>query len=153
VVLAGDLCVNENGEGVLAQMVKIYEKYRCSVVAVMEVPPQDVNKYGIIAGKSISDDLIMVSDMIEKPEPSEAPSSLAIIGRYILTPNIFDLIEQTAPGKNGEVQITDALLKQAQNGVVIAYKFKGTRFDCGSVKGYVEAIKYFYEREFGDGKK
>nr|WP_315083808.1 UTP--glucose-1-phosphate uridylyltransferase GalU [uncultured Campylobacter sp.] len=153
VVLADDLCVNENGEGVLTQMVKIYEKYRCSVVAVMEVPPQDVNKYGIIAGKSISDDLIMVSDMIEKPEPSEAPSSLAIIGRYILTPNIFDLIEQTAPGKNGEVQITDALLKQAQNGVVIAYKFKGTRFDCGSVKGYVEAIKYFYEREFGDGKK
>ena len=74
VVLADDLCVNENGEGVLAQMVKIYEKYRCSVVAVMEVPPQDVNKYGIIAGKSISDDLIMVSDMIEKPEPSEAPS-------------------------------------------------------------------------------
>ena len=152
-MLADDLCVNENGEGVLAQMVKIYEKYRCSVVAVMEVPPQDVNKYGIVAGKSISDDLIMVSDMIEKPEPSEAPSSLAIIGRYILTPNIFDLIEQTAPGKNGEVQITDALLKQAQNGVVIAYKFKGTRFDCGSVKGYVEAIKYFYEREFGDGKK
>ena len=75
VVLADDLRVNENGEGELAQMVKIYEKYRCSVVAVMEVPPQDVNKYGIIAGKSISDDLIMVSDMIEKPEPSEAPSS------------------------------------------------------------------------------
>jgi len=153
VVLADDLCVNENGEGVLAQMVKIYEKYRCSVVAVMEVPPQDVNKYGIVAGKSISDDLIMVSDMIEKPGLDEAPSNLAIIGRYILTPNIFDLIEQTAPGKNGEVQITDALLKQAQNGVVIAYKFKGTRFDCGSVKGYVDAIKYFYEREFGDGKK
>ncbi|WP_299188172.1 UTP--glucose-1-phosphate uridylyltransferase GalU [uncultured Campylobacter sp.] len=153
VVLADDLCVNENGEGVLAQMVKIYEKYRCSVVAVMEVPPQDVNKYGIVAGKSISDDLIMVSDMIEKPEPDEAPSNLAIIGRYILTPNIFDLIEQTAPGKNGEVQITDALLKQAQNGVVIAYKFKGARFDCGSVKGYVDAIKYFYEREFSDGKK
>ena len=153
VVLADDLCVNENGEGVLAQMVKIYEKYRCSVVAVMEVPPQDVNKYGIIAGKSISDDLIMVSDMIEKPGLDEAPSNLAIIGRYILTPNIFDLIEQTAPGKNGEVQITDALLKQAQNGVVIAYKFKGARFDCGSVKGYVDAIKYFYEREFSDGKK
>ena len=75
--------MNENGEGVLAQMVKIYEKYRCSVVAVMEVPPQDVNKYGIIAGKSISDDLIMVSDMIEKPEPSEAPSNLAIIGRSV----------------------------------------------------------------------
>ena len=75
VVLADDLCVNENGEGVLAQMVKIYEKYRCSVVAVMEVPPQDVNKYGIVAGKSISDDLIMVSDMIEKPEPDEAPGA------------------------------------------------------------------------------
>ena len=152
VVLADDLCVNENGEGVLAQMVKIYEKYRCSVVAVMEVEPSQVSSYGVVSGKFIEDDLMIVSDMVEKPAPDEAPSNLAIIGRYILTPDIFEILEHTAPGKNGEIQITDALLNQAKNGVVIAYKFKGKRFDCGSVDGYVEATKYFYEM-MKNGKK
>lgn len=152
VVLADDLCVNENGEGVLAQMVKVYEKYRCSVVAVMEVEPNQVSSYGVVNGKFIEDDLMMVSDMVEKPAPDEAPSNLAIIGRYILTPDIFEILEHTAPGKNGEIQITDALLNQAKNGVVIAYKFKGKRFDCGSVDGYVEATKYFYEM-MKNGKK
>ena len=152
VVLADDLCVNENGEGVLAQMVKIYEKYRCSVVAVMEVEPEQVSSYGVVSGKFIEDDLMMVSDMVEKPAPDEAPSNLALIGRYILTPDIFEILEHTAPGKNGEIQITDALLNQAKNGVVIAYKFKGKRFDCGSVDGYVEATKYFYEM-MKNGKK
>ncbi|MBR4141401.1 MAG: UTP--glucose-1-phosphate uridylyltransferase GalU [Campylobacter sp.] len=152
VVLADDLCVNENGEGVLAQMVKIYEKYRCSVVAVMEVEPSQVSSYGVVSGKFIEDDLMMVSDMVEKPAPDEAPSNLAIIGRYILTPDIFEILEHTAPGKNGEIQITDALLNQAKNGIVIAYKFKGKRFDCGSVDGYVEATKYFYEM-MKNGKK
>ena len=152
VVLADDLCVNENGEGVLAQMVKVYEKYRCSVVAVMEVEPSQVSSYGVVSGKFIEDDLMMVSDMVEKPAPDEAPSNLAIIGRYILTPDIFEILEHTAPGKNGEIQITDALLDQAKNGVVIAYKFKGKRFDCGSVDGYVEATKYFYEM-MKNGKK
>ena len=152
VVLADDLCVNENGEGVLAQMVKVYEKYRCSVVAVMEVEQEQVSSYGVVNGKFIEDDLMMVSDMVEKPAPDEAPSNLAIIGRYILTPDIFEILEHTAPGKNGEIQITDALLNQAKNGVVIAYKFKGKRFDCGSVDGYVEATKYFYEM-MKNGKK
>ena len=152
VVLADDLCVNENGDGVLAQMVKVYEKYRCSVVAVMEVEPSQVSSYGVVNGKFIEDDLMMVSDMVEKPSPDEAPSNLAIIGRYILTPDIFEILEHTAPGKNGEIQITDALLNQAKNGVVIAYKFKGKRFDCGSVDGYVEATKYFYEM-MKNGKK
>ena len=152
VVLADDLCINENGDGVLAQMVKVYEKYRCSVVAVMEVEPEQVSSYGVVSGKFIEDDLMMVSDMVEKPAPDEAPSNLAIIGRYILTPDIFEILEHTAPGKNGEIQITDALLNQAKNGVVIAYKFKGKRFDCGSVDGYVEATKYFYEM-MKNGKK
>ncbi|WP_033915595.1 UTP--glucose-1-phosphate uridylyltransferase GalU [Campylobacter sputorum] len=149
VILADDLCINENGDGVLSQMVKIYEKYRCSIVAVMEVEKDEVDKYGIVDGKFIEDDLIMVSNMIEKPTPQEAPSNLAIIGRYILTPDIFYMIEQTKPGKNGEIQITDALLKQANNGMVLAYKFKGKRFDCGSLKGYVEATNYFYENIYG----
>lgn len=144
VVLADDLCINENGEGVLTQMVRMYEKYRCCIVAVMEVPKDEVYKYGVIQGSNIEDDLIMVSDMVEKPPVDKAPSNLAIIGRYILTPDIFDMIENTKPGKNGEIQITDALLEQAKKGMVLAYKFKGKRFDCGSIDGYVEATNYVY---------
>ena len=87
----------------------------------------------------------MVSDMVEKPDPKEAPSNLAVIGRYILTPDIFTILEHTKPGKNGEVQITDALKEQAKGGMVLAYKFKGKRFDCGSVEGFVQATNFFYE--------
>jgi UTP--glucose-1-phosphate uridylyltransferase len=83
--------------------------------------------------------------MVEKPSQEDAPSNLAIIGRYILTPDIFDKIEKTEPGKNGEVQITDALMKQAQEGCVMAYKFRGKRFDCGSIEGFVEATNYVFE--------
>jgi len=146
VLLADDLCTNEEGEGVLAQMVKVYEKYRCSIVAVQEVPKEQVHKYGVVAGKQIDDDLFMVDTMVEKPAPEEAPSNLAIIGRYILTPDIFALIEKTEPGKGGEIQITDALMAQAEKGMVMAYKFKGRRFDCGSIEGFVEATNYFYEQ-------
>ena len=149
VVLADDLCINEGGEGVLAQMMKIYERYRCSVVAVMEVPREQTKSYGVVSGREIEDGLIMISDMVEKPDPADAPSNLAVIGRYILTPDIFNILERTAPGKNGEIQITDALKTQAREGMVIAYKFKGRRFDCGSVEGFVEATNYFYEREYG----
>ena len=127
-------------------MVKIYEKYRCSVVAVMEVPKEQTKSYGVVSGRFIEDDLIMVDDMIEKPDPAEAPTNLAIIGRYILTPDIFNILERTKPGKNGEIQITDALKTQAKDGMVLAYKFKGKRFDCGSIDGFVEATNFFYER-------
>jgi len=144
VVLADDLCINEGGEGVMSQMVRMYEKYRCCIVAVMEIPQEDTDKYGIIEGNVIEKNLIMVSNMVEKPPVDQAPSNLAIIGRYILTPDIFDIIETTKPGKNGEVQITDALLTQAKKGMVLAYKFEGRRFDCGSVEGYVEATNYVY---------
>ena len=147
VLLADDLCTNEEGEGVLAQMVRVYEKYRCSIVAVQEVPEDQVHKYGVISGKEIDDGLYMVDTMVEKPEPQEAPSNLAIIGRYILTPDIFGLIEETEPGKGGEIQITDALMAQAKKGMVMAYKFKGKRFDCGSIDGFVEATNYFYAKE------
>ncbi|OIQ25377.1 UTP--glucose-1-phosphate uridylyltransferase GalU [uncultured Vibrio sp.] len=145
VVLADDLCVNPEGDNVLAQMVCLYKQFRCSIVAVQEVPEEDTHKYGVIAGDVIRDDLFRVTDMVEKPEPGTEPSNLAIIGRYILTPDIFDLIEQTEPGKGGEIQITDALLKQAKSGCVIAYKFKGERFDCGSVEGYIKATNYCYK--------
>ena len=151
VVLADDLCTNPEGEGVLAQMRKVYEKYRCSVVAVQEVPADQIHKYGVIAGKAIDDRLTMVETMVEKPSAEEAPSNLAIIGRYILTPDIFGLIEETEPGKGGEIQITDALMTQAQKGMVIAYRFDGRRFDCGSIDGFVEATNYFYVNEHGGG--
>ncbi|HEF8483827.1 TPA: UTP--glucose-1-phosphate uridylyltransferase GalU [Campylobacter jejuni] len=146
VILADDLCVNEEGLNVMAQMVKIYEKYCCTIIAVMEVPKEQVSNYGVISGNFIEDNLIMVNSMIEKPSPDEAPSNLAIIGRYILTPDIFGILENTKAGKNGEIQLTDALLTQATNGMVLAYKFQGKRFDCGSVEGFVEATNYFYEK-------
>ncbi len=152
VLLADDLCTNEEGDGVLAQMVRVYEKYRCSIVAVQEVPEDQVHKYGIVSGKEIDDGLFMVDTMVEKPDPREAPSNLAIIGRYILTPDIFGLIEETEPGKGGEIQITDALMAQAKKGMVMAYKFQGKRFDCGSIDGFVEATNYFYEKEKGERK-
>lgn len=143
VVLSDDLCVAE--EGVLSQMVKLYKQFRCSIVAVQEVPKEDIHKFGVIDGKQLKDGIYQVEQMVEKPSAENAPSNLAIIGRYILTPDIFEIIEKTAPGKNNELQLTDALLTQAQNGCVIAYRFKGHRFDCGSVEGFVEATNYVYK--------
>lgn len=110
-----------------------------------EVPEDETHKYGVISGKPINDSLFQVEDMVEKPEKGTAPSNLAIIGRYILAPDIFDLLEKTPAGKNGEIQITDALLQQAKQGKVLAYKFKGKRFDCGSVEGFIEATNYCYK--------
>ena len=149
VVLADDLCINEH-EGVLKQMVALYNQFRCTIVAVEEVPEDETHKYGVIKGEMIKDDLYRVDDMVEKPEPGTAPSNMAIIGRYILTPDIFDIIEETPPGKNGEIQITDALLTQAKRGCVLAYKFKGKRFDCGSVPGFIEATNYVYDNLYED---
>ncbi len=144
VVLADDLCEGE----VLTQMVELYNKYKCTIVAVEEVDKNEVNKYGIIDGKEIENGVIMVKNMVEKPDIDKAPSNLAVIGRYILTPDIFDLLRKTKPGKGGEIQLTDAIMAQAQEGMVLAYKFKGKRFDCGSVAGFIEATNYFYEKEF-----
>ena len=142
VVLADDLCEGD----VLSQMVKLYEKFRCSIVAIEEVPKEEISKYGVISGREIEDGVYMINDMVEKPNPKEAPSNLAIIGRYILTPDIFDVLRKTKPGKGGEIQITDALLIQAKKGMVLGYKFKGKRFDCGSVDGFIEATNYFYKK-------
>lgn len=149
VVLSDDLCVTEGGTpGVLAQMVSLYRQFRCSIVAIQEVPEDQISKFGVIAGSQIKADLVQVSNMVEKPDAKDAPSNLAVIGRYILTPDIFDILETTQPGKNGEIQLTDALLAQAKNGCVLAYKFKGRRFDCGSVEGFVEATNYVYENVY-----
>jgi UTP--glucose-1-phosphate uridylyltransferase len=153
VVLADDLCIPDEGDiGVLAQMAKIFDQFRCSIVAIQEVPDDEVHKYGVIAGDDLGNGLYRVHDMVEKPSKQDAPSNLAIIGRYILTPDIFAKIEATEPGKNGEIQITDALLKQAKEGCVIAFKFRGKRFDCGSIDGFVEATNYVYENIYKKGK-
>jgi len=148
VILADDLCTHSD-DGVLSQMIEVYESYQCSVVAIEEVPMDQTSRYGIIAGSLVdgTDDTYRVSDMIEKPDPDDAPTNLAIIGRYILTPDIFDILRDTPPGKGGEIQITDALLEQAKQGRVIAYRFKGKRFDCGSIDGFVEATNHFYNQE------
>lgn len=145
VILADDLCDAQTG--VLSQMVELYKKYQCSIVAIEEVPKEQTNKYGVIAGNEIEPGIFMIKDMVEKPDPEVAPSNLAIIGRYILTPDIFDIIRNTKPGKGGEIQITDALLTQAQKGMVLAYKFQGQRFDCGSIDGFVKATNHFYNKE------
>jgi UTP--glucose-1-phosphate uridylyltransferase len=145
VLLADDLCINQEGVGVLQQMSELYNQFRCSIVAVMEVPEDQISAYGVIAGEAMGDGLYRVDKMVEKPAAEDAPSNLAVIGRYILTPDIFDIIRETPPGRNGEVQITDALMTQAQKGCVLAYKFKGQRFDCGSVPGFVEATNFVYE--------
>ena len=147
VILSDDLCLND-GDSVLKQMVQLYKQFRCSIVAIQEVPADQTEKYGVIAGQALKDGLYRVDDMIEKPKPEEAPSNLAIIGRYILTPDIFDILRDTPPGKGGEVQLTDALLTQAKNGCVMAYKFEGERFDCGSVDGFVEATNYVYQNVY-----
>ncbi|MFZ2302612.1 MAG: UTP--glucose-1-phosphate uridylyltransferase GalU [Gallionella sp.] len=146
VILADDLCVGEP-DSVMAQMVRIHEKYHCSIVAVEEVPMEEVSKYGVISGQLLDDGCIRVERMVEKPSPKDAPSNLAIIGRYILTPDIFDILRNTPPGRNGEVQITDALQTQAANGNVIAYRFQGRRFDCGSVEGFVAATNFFFNNQ------
>ena len=143
VVLADDFCYS-NESGVISQLIEIYNKYKCSIVAIEEVPMNQTKRYGIIAGNLIenSNNLYQVTDMIEKPDEKNAPSNLAIIGRYILTPDIFHILKNTQPDKSGEMQITDALNIQAKQGKVIAYKFKGKRFDCGSIKGYIEATNF-----------
>jgi len=143
VVLADDLCDYAN-ESIIKQMIKIYEKYNCSIVAIEEIPIEESYKYGIISGNLItgSDNIIDITEMEEKPLKTK--SNLAIIGRYILTPDIFNILRKIQPGKNGEIQITDALMEQVNNNKrVLAYKFQGRRFDCGSIEGYLEATNHF----------
>jgi len=146
VLLADDLCINGE-DGVLSQMVELFEKHECTIVAIEEVPEEQTSSYGVIDGEEIEEGLFRVNSMVEKPELEDAPSNLAIIGRYILTPDIFDILRSTPPGRGGEVQITDAIMQQAKEGRVLAYKFRGRRFDCGGFDGFVEATNFVYERQ------
>ena len=149
VILPDDLCTSD-GDSVLTQMTRLFDQHPdCCIVAIEEVPMTEVDKYGVIDGELLegSDNAYRVDSMVEKPSPAEAPTNLAIIGRYILTPEIFDVLESTNPDKNGEIQITDALMTLAKQGKVIAYRFQGIRFDCGSVKGFVIATNHFAKQQ------
>ena len=146
VLLADDIIDSEIP--VLKQMIDVYKEHPGIILAVMEVPMQDTKLYGIIEGKKIADRLYQVKDLVEKPHPMEAPSNIAIVGRYILTPSIFESLETTKPGKNGEVQITDAIRNLAHKEKIYAYMFKGTRFDVGEKTGYLKAnIAFALKRE------
>lgn len=144
-ILADDLCLNLDGDPVLKQMQDLAQVHDCSVIAVMDVPMDQVNKYGIVVGEEIEPNVLQVSSMIEKPSVDEAPSNVAVIGRYILSPEIFTHLESTQPGAGGEIQLTDALNALAESGKLLAYRFEGLRFDCGSVDGYVAATNFYYE--------
>ena len=147
VILPDDLCIN-NSNSVLLQMIKLHKKYpNYCIVAIEEVPTQDIDKYGIIDGKLIdgSNNIYKVDNMIEKPSIEQAPTNLAIIGRYILTNEIFSVLATTKPDKNQEIQITNALIKLALKNKVIAYKFKGKRYDCGNANGFVAANNDLYK--------
>ncbi|MDQ7956417.1 MAG: UTP--glucose-1-phosphate uridylyltransferase GalU [Rhodocyclaceae bacterium] len=140
VLLADDLMVGpEGGEGVLAQMVRTYNNLGGSVLAVQEVPLDQVKRYGIVAGESMGNDITKVTAMIEKPSPEKAPSRLGVAGRYILTPGVFDEIRNQPKGAGGEIQLTDGIASLLKKENVYAYAYKGTRYDCGAKEGFLQA--------------
>ncbi len=151
VLLADDII--DSDVPVLKQMIDVYKEHPGIILAVMEVPMQNTKLYGIIEGKKIADGLYQVKDLVEKPHPMEAPSNIAIVGRYILTPSIFESLETTKPGKNGEVQITDAIKNLAHKEKIYAYMFKGTRFDVGEKVGYLKANIAFALKREGIGEE
>jgi UTP--glucose-1-phosphate uridylyltransferase len=138
VILADDLIENPR-KGCMAQMTALFQKEQCSILGAERVDPSETKKYGIVATTEISKTLGRVETIVEKPEPSEAPSNLGVVGRYILTPAIFDKIEKTGKGAGGEIQLTDAISALLQDEPVLAYEFSGTRYDCGSKLGYLIA--------------
>lgn len=123
----------------MTQMVEVYKKYRHSVLAVQRVPKENISSYGVIKGELLEDGVFKVSDMVEKPRAEDAPSDLAVIGRYILTPDIFDYLENTKPGKGGEIQLTDAIKSMASRHPVYALEFEGDRYDAGDKLGFLKA--------------
>ncbi len=137
VLLADDLIVAERA--VTLQMVDIYKRYNNAVLGVQEVPRSDTGSYGIVATRPLSERLEAIDAIIEKPKPEVAPSTLAVVGRYLLTPRIFHHLENARPGAGGEIQLTDAIAALLAEQQVLAYRFEGTRYDCGSKLGYLQA--------------
>ncbi len=145
-VLLGDDIVHSE-KPCLAQMMEVYEKYESSVLGVQEVAPEDVSKYGIVDGIPVEENIYKVQGMVEKPSPEKAPSRVAVLGRYIITPEIFTILENTKPGAGGEIQLTDALCTLAQHQSMYAYTFEGRRYDVGSKIGFLQAtVEYALRR-------
>jgi UTP--glucose-1-phosphate uridylyltransferase len=137
-VLLGDEIIPRE-EGLLPALMAIFERYGRSVVAVMEVPHEDIRFYGSVRPEPVDENLVRIRDFIEKPAPEEAPSNLASFGRYVLTPDIFEELERTEPGAGGEIQLTDAIRALAQRQAVYAYIYEGRRYDIGRKLGYLRA--------------
>ncbi|ALP53221.1 UTP--glucose-1-phosphate uridylyltransferase [Candidatus Tenderia electrophaga] len=147
VILADDL-INGGDNPCLSQMVEVFNDRQASVLGVERVDPSETNKYGIVKTTESKEQLNKVSGIVEKPHPEVAPSNLAVVGRYILTPEIFGLLERTERGAGGEIQLTDAIAMLLKDQAVYAYEFEGKRFDCGSKLGYLQAtVEYALEHE------
>ena len=142
-VLLGDDIVYNDDKPCLGQLINCYNEYKTSVLGVQEVKEENVSKYGIVGGIKIEDRVYKVKSLVEKPSREDAPSNVAILGRYIITPRIFEILEETEPGKGGEIQLTDALLKLLEEEAIYAYNFEGRRYDVGDKQGFLEAnIEY-----------
>lgn len=137
VILADDFMASE--ESVTRQMVQVYERHHSSVLGVQDVPRDQTRQYGIVSSVRVNDELEQVSGIVEKPDPEEAPSTLAVVGRYVLTPRIFHHLRNIEPGAGGEIQLTDAIAALIKEERVLAYRYRGTRYDCGSKLGYLKA--------------
>lgn len=147
-VLLGDDVVYNDQKPCLKQLIDCYAEYNTSVLGVQTVDAENVNKYGIVGGIQIEDRVYKVKELVEKPSLEEAPSNVAILGRYIITPKIFEILENTTPGKGNEIQLTDALLKLIEEEAIYAYDFEGRRYDVGDKLGFLEAtIEYALRRE------
>ncbi len=137
VMLADDLI--DGTPPVMKQMVDLYNHYNCSVLGVEEIAPEQSRSYGVVDGREWDEGVIKMSGIVEKPAPEEAPSNLGVVGRYILTPRIFDHLRELKPGAGGEFQLTDAIQSLLSQEQVLAYRYQGTRYDCGSKLGYLKA--------------
>lgn len=139
VLLGDEIMIREDGPSVTGQLCELYEKNNCSTVAVMEVPEKDVRKYGIVSVADTSKENMKVQSVVEKPSVTEAPSNLALPGRYVFTPPLFEFLENLPPGKNGEIQLTDAMTELAQGEGLYATRFVAQRYDAGDKFGYLQA--------------
>ena len=147
-VLLGDDIVYNEEKPCLKQLIDCYDEYKTSVLGVQTVPEKDVNKYGIVDGLHIEDRVYKVKSLVEKPVVEEAPTNVAILGRYIITPQIFKVLENTKTGKGGEIQLTDALLTLMEEEAMYAYDFEGTRYDVGDKLGFLKAtVEYALRKE------
>lgn len=143
VILADDLLDNHGGDSIMQQMVGIYNYNRCSVLGTMNVPREETRQYGIVSTESQTGDVQRVTGIVEKPKPEDAPTTQAVVGRYILTPRIFGHLRALKPGVGSELQLTDAIASLLTEEAVLSFQFKGQRYDCGSKLGYLKATVEF----------